>query len=115
MSGNGTFGIGGAGNDYALRILPLRVAKPFCSNRFDSEREDGARDRSPPREEIARAKPSRFETDATPDWTAQHLNPAFVAQVLGQLLTENEYAARSARGGYGAQPGPLALACDLRI
>ena len=115
MSGNGTFGIGGAGSDYALRILPLRVAKPFCSNRFDSEREGGARERAPSREEIARAKPSRFETEPAPDWNGPRLNSAFVAQVLGQILTENEYAARSARAGYGGQPGRFALACDLTI
>jgi len=113
MYSAGTFGIGPTQGNYPLRIAPLRAPKPRDDNRFDGEYEKDPRlDAGAP--EIASAGiSSRFETAHSRFWNGPRLNPAFAAQVLGQILTKNEYSPRSTVAVYGDYARRFAPSLDL--
>jgi hypothetical protein len=62
-------------------------------------------------------KLSQIETaSCEPDWNGPRLTSAFVAQVLGQVLTAKDEAAGSALSAYRGQAQiASALLCDRRI
>jgi len=96
-----------------LRILPLRVAKPYDSNCFDGERGRDQKEQAPPREISRGEKTSRFGTATSRFWNTTCLNPVFAAQVLGQILIKNEYNPVSALAAYGEPARRASLLCDL--
>jgi hypothetical protein len=113
MTGFGTFGISAAHRDYPLRGAALRVSKPYSANRFDGEREEIVHEKNSARENTGGEIPSRFETERARTWNGPRLNPAFAAQVLGQILIKNEYNPGSAVAAYGERTRKFPLACDL--
>jgi len=112
MTGSGTFGIGATARGFPLRAVPLRAKGPKDARDFHGEREGECRSRAAIAADGPREDSSQFETDRAPDWRNAWLNCAFVAQVLGQMLTKNEYD-RSAFRVYGERMRALSLGLDL--
>lgn len=98
----------GAANFPVLSAVAMPIARrpvARAGNTFDS---NGLRDNAtnegyrrkektlPPPQKIV----SQIETDSAPTWHAQRLSSPFVAQVLGQVLTQGAPDAASARAAY---------------
>lgn len=89
MAGASGFAIVRTGGGYAARPIAARVEKASNSSDLRNERRDAPHD-SHERYAGARAqRMSRYETEArAPLWNAPVLRAPFVAQVLGQYLTD---------------------------
>ncbi len=103
-----------AGSVYALRPAVLRVEK--ASNTSDLRNEQRrAGDGNAGASHAARArKPSHYDTSAhEPLWNGPPLNAAFVAQLIGQVLVDEQGAPASAQSAYGHRvAGPRSLVFD---
>lgn len=102
MTGNALITNATAAAARAVRTNAVRAGKTGNTSNFGREtlcgnHEDGRRD---PR--LAQRGLSRFETDErAPLWYGPRLRPAFVAQVLGQVLTpDGAHDARSVFAAY---------------
>ncbi len=113
MNGPATFAIARAQGDYALRIRPLRAAKPFTSNQFHGERETADARQNDIRKKSEAREASRFETASVRFSRAPRASSAFAAQVLGQILIKNEH--KPASTAYRKPARILAQACDLSV
>ena len=111
MRADGTSGITGYAGNYPLRALAFRVGKAKPSKNLDDERGSDAEAR---REQKSSMQSSQNETQHAPSWDAAQPNSAFVAQILGQILNDDERETASVRTAY-SQPARLARACDIRV
>ncbi|HEV2561367.1 MAG TPA: hypothetical protein VGT78_04440 [Rhizomicrobium sp.] len=115
MNGNGPFAITGHAGNYPLRKLAFRAGKAKPAKSFDDERQPDHSAVQGRREQKSITPPSQNETEHAPSWNASRLNPAFVAQILGQMLNDNERGSVRAAYAYGGEPARRALICDTQI
>ena len=103
MTANGSFAIANAAGTSYPRSLAARVAKPCAASDFrnDTAADDHAANRFSGR---SRAQgPSHSGTaEHAPLWYGPRLRPAFVAQLLGQVLHPTPPDATSAAAAYAA-------------
>ncbi len=101
MAANGSFAIVNRTGATLPRSLAARVASPCATSDFrnDGEAEEGAANRFGGRPQGQNL--SRFETsEYAPLWYGPRLRPAFVAQLLGQVLYPAPPDAASAAAAY---------------
>jgi hypothetical protein len=115
MNGDGTFAITGNAGNYSLRKLAFRAQKARPARSFDDERRFNQSSVQARCEQKSIVPPSHNETEHAPSWNASRLDPAFVAQILGQMLRGNERGSVRAANAYGRQPACVARICDTRI
>jgi len=115
MNGDGTFAISGHAGNYPLRKLVFSSQKAKPARSFDDERRFNQTGAQVLREPKSIIPPSQNETEHAPSWNASQLNPAFVAQILGQMLSGNERGSVGAANAYGSKSACLARICDTQI
>ncbi len=101
MIANGCYAIANKAGTSHSRGLVMRVAKPCAESNFRNDRavEDGAANRL--REPSRTQGLSQSETAGhAPLWYGSRLRPAFVAQILGQVLYPAPPDATSAVAAY---------------
>jgi hypothetical protein len=93
-----------------------RVEKASQSNRFDGERHSAPQDGDFASAKLARTQLSRNETaDVEPDRDDQRLVPAFVTQLLAQVMNGGYGQPASAASAYRNRAPQIALVCDRDI
>jgi hypothetical protein len=117
MNATAKFAIVG-GNGYPVRLpAQPRVEKANTSNAPHGERRDNdihtiTLSPSSPRSRLSQIETARYE----PDWNGPRLTAPFVAQVLGQVLSQNSESRRSAAAAYCGEAQIFrARLCDRRV
>jgi hypothetical protein len=97
----------------AWRSRP-RVEKIHLSNGLDGERQNTPQQDDFASAKLARMPLSRNETiDVAPIWEEPRLVPAFVTQLLAQVMDERAPEAKSAASAYRNSAPKIALLYDL--
>jgi hypothetical protein len=105
--------VGSTGHSAGWRTQP-RVEKANASNAPHGERRDNDVQTitlvpTRPRARLSQIETARYE----PDWNGPRLTAPFVAQVLGQVLSQNGNDSRSTLSAYRGEPQIFsALLCD---
>jgi hypothetical protein len=108
--------VGNTGTSTRWRTQP-RVEKANASNAPHSERRDNHVQTITLAPTRPSARLSQIETASyEPDWNGPRLTAPFVAQVLGQVLTQDSDENRSALSAYRGEAKIFrALLCDRRV
>jgi hypothetical protein len=108
--------VGGTGHTARWRTAP-RVEKANASNARYGERDDNVISTITLAPLPRHAHLSQIETaQYEPEWNGPRLTAPFVAQVLGQVLTQDGDAKRSALSAYRSEAKVFrALLCDRRV
>ncbi len=112
MTATGALAVARRADAFHPRLAAPRVGKAADANALHGERRDNARQQHDGGRENAQAALSRSGTEAcAPLWYGPQLRPAFVAQILGQVM---QSGARSVPPQVYQRRLPASLLLDAR-